>query len=203
MAAAEGKLWVDTGFWGGVVPGNADELRPLWDAGVFGFKCFLVPSGVAEFAQVTDRDLREALPELATLRAPLLVHAESLKVIAEANDALNPEHVRHKYGIFLPPNKYATWLAYRPRAAENEAIDYLIGLAREFRVPIHVVHLSSSDVVAYFACGEVIGNQYYRRNLPALSDVYRRRDRGRCNGIQMRATDSQRGQSRDALGCIA
>jgi allantoinase len=147
LDATEGKLHVDTGFWGGVVPGNAKELRPLWDAGVFGFKCFLVPSGVAEFAHVTDRDLREALPELAPLRAPLLVHAESLKVIAETNDALNPKHVQHEERIFLPPNKYATWLAHRPRAAENEAIDYLIGLAREFRVPIHVVHLSSSDAL--------------------------------------------------------
>src|SRR6202022_2116484 len=48
FAAAEGKLWVDVGFWGGVVPGNVSEIRPLWEGGVFGFKCFLVPSGVDE-----------------------------------------------------------------------------------------------------------------------------------------------------------
>jgi len=65
IAAAAGKLWVDVGFWGGVVPGNAHELRPLWDAGVFGFKCFLAPSGVDEFAHVTESDLLLALPELA------------------------------------------------------------------------------------------------------------------------------------------
>src|SRR4029077_6146417 len=46
LAPAQSKLWVDVGFWGGVVPGNTAELRPLWEAGVFGFKCFLVPSGV-------------------------------------------------------------------------------------------------------------------------------------------------------------
>src|SRR6202030_4866886 len=76
IAAAAGKLWVDVGFWGGVVSGNTPELRPLWEAGVFGFKCFLVASGVEEFAHVTEADLRAALPELCALGAPLLVHAE-------------------------------------------------------------------------------------------------------------------------------
>ena len=76
LAAAEGKLWVDVGFWGGVVPGNAAELRPLWDAGVFGFKCFMVPSGVPEFSHVEEKDLRDALKQLKAIGAPLFVHAE-------------------------------------------------------------------------------------------------------------------------------
>src|SRR5580692_4158762 len=84
LAAAAGKLWVDAGFWGGVVPGNSEQLQPLWDAGVFGFKCFLVPSGVAEFAHVTESDLRLALPELAALGAPLLAHAELPEPIEKA-----------------------------------------------------------------------------------------------------------------------
>src|SRR5580704_16476223 len=76
LAAAAGKLWVDAGFWGGVVPENSGELQALWEAGVFGFKCFLVPSGVAEFAHVTEEHLRVALPKLAAWGAPLLAHAE-------------------------------------------------------------------------------------------------------------------------------
>ncbi|MGA8873360.1 MAG: amidohydrolase family protein, partial [Candidatus Acidiferrales bacterium] len=88
LAAAAGKLSVDTGFWGGVVPGNIAELRPLWDAGVFGFKCFLVPSGVDEFASVNEDDLRAALPELAALHAPLLAHAELPGPIEEATAKL-------------------------------------------------------------------------------------------------------------------
>jgi allantoinase len=147
LAATEGQLHVDTGFWGGVVPGNASELRPLWEAGVFGFKCFLAPSGVAEFSHVRDRDLRKALPELARLRAPLLVHAESAQVLANTAEVIDRPGVPDRDKIFLPANKYGTWLAYRPRSAENEAIEYLIGLAREFRVPIHIVHLSSSEAV--------------------------------------------------------
>src|SRR4051794_991073 len=76
LAAAKGKCAVDVAFWGGVVPGNAAELAPLARAGVVGFKCFLIDSGVAEFAHVSEEDLREAMPELARLDAVLIVHAE-------------------------------------------------------------------------------------------------------------------------------
>jgi allantoinase len=138
LAATAGKLWVDVGFWGGVVPGNASELRQLWDAGVFGFKCFLVPSGVEEFAHVTKGDLTSALPELVALGAPLLVHAELPEPIDEAVAKL-PESASAR--------AYATWLASRPRAAENEAIALLVHLAREFKAKIHIVHLSSSDAL--------------------------------------------------------
>ncbi|MFZ0581979.1 MAG: allantoinase AllB [Candidatus Acidiferrales bacterium] len=138
LAAAAGKLWVDTGFWAGVVPGNIAALRPLWEAGVFGFKCFLVPSGVPEFEHVTKEHLRGALPELAALGAPLLAHAEMPEPIENAvtNLAKNAS-----------PRRYGTWLASRPRDAENEAIALLLRLSREFDAPIHIVHLSSSDAV--------------------------------------------------------
>src|SRR5438874_12582121 len=76
LAAAEGKLHVDTAFWGGVVPGNTSELVKLWEAGVVGFKCFLIDSGVDEFPNVTENDLREAMPLFARLGATLVVHAE-------------------------------------------------------------------------------------------------------------------------------
>jgi allantoinase len=137
LAAAAGKLWVDVGFWGGVVPGNAAELRPLWESGAFGFKCFLVPSGVEEFAHVTESDLRTALPDLTMLNAPLLVHAELPDPIAEAAKKISK----------ADPRRYSTWLTSRPRAAENEAIELLIKLAKEFGARIHVVHLSSSDAI--------------------------------------------------------
>src|SRR5258707_10634692 len=76
VEAARAQCHVDIGFWGGVVPGNADDLDSLVDAGVRGFKCFLVPSGVDEFPAVTEDDLRRALPILARRGVPLLVHAE-------------------------------------------------------------------------------------------------------------------------------
>jgi allantoinase len=140
ISATAGKLWVDVGFWGGVVPGNVAELRPLWDAGVFGFKCFLVPSGVDEFMHVNEPDLRAALPELAALGAPLLAHAELPGPIEEAVA---------KPAAHAPANRYATWLASRPREAENEAIALLLRLAHEFNTRVHIVHLSSSDAIAH------------------------------------------------------
>ncbi len=138
LSAAAGKLLVDVGFWGGVVPGNAAELRPLWEAGVFGFKCFLVDSGVAEFARVNEEDLRLVLPELAKIGAPLLAHAELPGPIEEA---------LRKWTTNASPRHYSTWLASRPRAAESEAIALLLRLAREYQVHIHIVHLSSSDAI--------------------------------------------------------
>jgi allantoinase len=137
VAAAAGKLWVDTGFWGGVVPGNTAEIVALWESGVLGFKCFLVPSGVEEFAHVTEDDLRAALSVLAKLGAPLLAHAESPGPIAEAGKQISKAN----------PREYATWLASRPRRAEDEAIELLLRLSREFGARIHVVHLSSSDAI--------------------------------------------------------
>ena len=139
LAAAAGKLSVDVGFWGGVVPGNVSELRPLWDAGVFGFKCFLVPSGVDEFASVNEADLRAALPELVAMGAPLLAHAELPGPIQDAVAKLPKS---------ASPKRYATWLAARPHEAEDEAIALLIRLARECKARAHVVHLASSDSLA-------------------------------------------------------
>jgi allantoinase len=137
LAATAGKLWVDAGFWGGVVPGNAAELRPLHEAGVFGFKCFLVPSGVDEFAHVTETDLRAAAPELAALGAPLLAHCELPGPVAAAGKSLAKSD----------PRSYATWLASRPREAEHEAIALLLRLAREFGLRVHIVHLASSGAL--------------------------------------------------------
>jgi len=134
-----GNLSVDTGFWGGVVPGNASELPGLWEAGCFGFKCFLIDSGVLEFASVGESDLREALPVVAKLGAPLLAHAELIGPIAAA---------ANRRTATTPRRSYKTWLDSRPRAAENDAIQLLLRLAGEFGVRVHIVHLSSSDAIA-------------------------------------------------------
>jgi allantoinase len=132
--AARNQCWVDTGFWGGVVPGNVDEVEPLIAGGVFGFKCFLVPSGVDEFPHVVERDLRKALPGIAANRSVLLVHAELPGPI----DAARVEDL---------PRRYRTYLASRPRAAENEAIEWMIQLSREYGARVHIVHLSSADAL--------------------------------------------------------
>jgi allantoinase len=123
---------VDVGLWGGVVPGNAAQLDALAAEGVLGFKCFLSPSGVDEFDHVSEADLRAALPHLARLGLPLLVHAEL------------PERLLVPEG---DPRAYATWLDSRPPAAEVAAIELLIRLAAETGARVHVVHLAAADAL--------------------------------------------------------
>ena len=139
LAAAHGKLMVDTAFWGGVVPGNAAELAALWDAGVIGFKCFLVHSGVDEFPNVTESDLRIAMPELARLGAILIVHAELPGPIDSACCQAPAD---------AADRSYETFLHSRPRAAENEAVELMIRLSRDTGCRIHIVHHSSADALA-------------------------------------------------------
>ena len=138
LRAAAGKLFVDVGFWGGLVPGNVKQLGPLWEAGCFGFKCFLVDSGVPEFPRVTETNLREGFSELAKVAAPLLAHAELPEPIEDAVK-LRPANADRR--------SYKTWLGSRPRAAENEAIALLLRLGAEYGTQVHIVHLSSSDVI--------------------------------------------------------
>ena len=148
LAATIGKLWVDTGFWGGVVPGNPAELRALWEAGCFGFKCFLMDSGVPEFRSVSERDLHEALPILAELGAPLLAHAELPGPIEQA--ARQPADS-------ASGRQYQTWLESRPRASENQAIELLLRLAAEYGARVHIVHLSSSDAIPHIQQAKAAG----------------------------------------------
>jgi allantoinase len=132
-SAASGKCFVDVGFWGGVVPGNAADVGALADLGVPGFKCFLVPSGVPEFADVSEDDLATALRAIAQTGAVLLAHAEHPARIGRATAG---DHRR-----------YATYLATRPPRAEDEAVALLVRLCRETGARIHVVHLSSAAAI--------------------------------------------------------
>ncbi|HKP47746.1 MAG TPA: allantoinase AllB [Pyrinomonadaceae bacterium] len=142
LAAARNKCFVDVGFWGGVVPGNTSQLQGLREAGVVGFKCFLIHSGVDEFPNVTEADLREALPELVRLNSTLIVHAEVPGPIDDAGG-----HCDSKSNTESSCAKYETFLASRPRAAENQAVELMIELAREFRATVHIVHHSSADAL--------------------------------------------------------
>ncbi len=130
----EQKLWVDCAFYGGVVPGNENELEKMIQMGVTGFKCFLIHSGIDEFPNVTEEDLRKAMPILAKHKIPLLVHAE-----LDCH-----QHEEHEW---TDARSYKSFLASRPRKWENDAIEMMIRLCREFKGPVHIVHLSSSDAL--------------------------------------------------------
>lgn len=127
---------VNVELWGGVVPGNTRELRPMLEHGARGFKCFLVHSGVDEFPNVTASELREAAMELAGTGAPLLVHAELA------------EHLEPAAG---DPEEYLTYLRTRPREAEDAAIELVIDVCRETGARMHIVHLSSATALPALA----------------------------------------------------
>ncbi|MET8700653.1 allantoinase AllB [Kitasatospora sp. NPDC004723] len=131
--AAEGRAWVDLGFWGGAVPENLADLEPLHRAGVFGFKSFLAPSGVEEFPHLDAAGLEAALAEQARLGALAVVHAEDPAVLAAAP--------------WQPGVRYRDFLASRPAAAETAAVARLLAAARRTGARVHVLHVSSAGVL--------------------------------------------------------
>jgi allantoinase len=141
--AACGKAWVDWAAWGGVVRGNVDALAALVGAGVPGFKCFLVHSGIEGFAWVEEAHLSAALTSLRGSGLPLLAHAELAFPIDAATAILESQRADWR--------KYSTYLASRPDQAEVAAIALLIRLAEEFESPIHIVHLSSAQALPLLA----------------------------------------------------
>ena len=147
--AARGQAWVDWATWGGVVRGNTDALLSLVDAGVPGFKCFLIDSGIDGFAWVDEADLRLALDRLRGSGLPLLVHAELSGPVNAATQEL--------YATNADWRKYSTYLPSRPDAAEMDAIAMLIRLAEEFDTPIHIVHLASAQALPLLAAARKQG----------------------------------------------
>ncbi|MBI3564638.1 MAG: allantoinase AllB [Elusimicrobia bacterium] len=131
LAAVKDELAVDCAFWGGLVPGNLEELASLADGGVVGFKCFLTHSGLDEFPNVTREDLDAAMPVIRDLGLPLIVHAELDPCGPSAGDARD----------------YATYLASRPGDMELRAIRLLIELCRKHRARTHIVHLSCAEAL--------------------------------------------------------
>lgn len=139
-AAAAGQCAVDIGFWGGAIPGNTSERRALHEAGVFGFKAFTVDSGVPEFPPLDDAGLAEAMGQVGELGSLLVVHAEDAARIGVAAG-----------------RRYADFLRSRPDAAEVDAISRVIELARRTGARVHVLHLSSAEVVPILAAAQADG----------------------------------------------
>ena len=133
IAALKNNLHTNVGFWGGIIPGNENEIELLIQKGVLGFKVFLTHSGIDDFPNVTEEDLRKAMPVIATFNLPLLVHCE-----------LSDEEQRGK-GI---PQSYQNYLQSRPKKWEDDAVALMIKLCEEFNCRVHIVHLSSASSIA-------------------------------------------------------
>jgi len=141
-AAAAGKCWVDVAFWGGAVPGNEASLRPLHEAGVVGFKCFLLDSGVPEFPPLDAAGLQAALGTLAEADALLIAHAEDAAEIKTASG-----------------RDFGSFVASRPPVAERRAIEKVItaAAAAGTGARAHIVHLSAAECVAMISAAKAAG----------------------------------------------
>ena len=141
--AAVGELMVDVGFWGGAVPDNLADLEPLWEAGVFGFKCFLAPSGVDEFPPLDPDQFHTALTEIARFDGLMIVHAEDAAVLEVAPS---------------PPSRaYQDFLHSRPDTAETTAIHRVLDGARDTGARVHILHLSSARALDAIADAKAEG----------------------------------------------
>jgi allantoinase len=134
---AQGRCFVDVGFWGGAVPGNLADLRPLHEAGVFGFKCFLLDSGVEEFPPLDEAELEETMRQVASFDGRVIVHAEDADAIHDAPPAGGRAH--------------QDFLRSRPSGAESRAVSQVVELARRTGCRAHILHVSSAETVPIIA----------------------------------------------------
>jgi len=142
-AAAALSTVVDVGFWGGAVPSSLGSLKELHDAGVFGFKAFLAPSGVDEFPHLDRTQLRTALAEIAAFGGLLIVHAEDPGVLdSSANEG---------------GTSYPRFVESRPPEAESAAIAAVIDGVRETGARAHILHLSAAAALPMIAAAKAEG----------------------------------------------
>ncbi|GAA1027406.1 allantoinase AllB [Virgisporangium ochraceum] len=134
-AAEAARPPVDVGFWGGAVPGNAPDLPALHEAGVFGFKCFLIDSGVPEFPPLDRSELDRAL---STVDALFIVHAEDPAEVVEPGTT----------------RRFTDFVASRPVEAETRAVATAVEAARRHGARVHILHLSAAAALPLIAAAQ-------------------------------------------------
>lgn len=141
LKAAQGQCWVDVGFYGGIIPGNASELKALVHQGVRGFKGFLIDSGVDEFPAVSPEDIKKAMAELADEPTTLMFHAEMEPPV---KDQISDAPAAPEGSL----EAYSTFLASRPSSFETCAIEQIVTLSHLApNLPLHIVHLSAMEAI--------------------------------------------------------
>ena len=147
IKAAQGQCWVDVGFYGGIIPGNILELKPLVKAGVRGFKGFLIDSGVPEFPAMSSIEIADVIRELREEKTVLMFHAEMIPPIS-ASVGDDVQWSLPPLAPIGPLYEYTTFLASRPTSFETYAISEILSLAHLGpELPLHIVHLSAVDAI--------------------------------------------------------
>ncbi len=177
---AESQAHIDVGFWGGAIPGNVADLRPLYDAGVFGFKCFLLHSGVDEFPPLDPDQLEAAMREIASFDGLMIVHAEDTHAIEHAPTAHGETYTNFSV--------LAAERGGKPRHRPGDRAGPVDRLPRAYPARLQLgCAADDRDRAAR-------RHRYHGRDLPALLDVRVRGDPGRRNAIQVLPADKGRRQ---------
>lgn len=143
-AAATKKLYVNCGFYGGLVPDNLDDLEELIKSGVLGIKAFLTHSGIDDFPNVGKKELDAAMPIIAKYGIPMLAHCELTDTpVSEPKERT--------------PGNYQQYLASRPKVWENEAVQLMIDLCEKHQCQTHIVHVASAEALPIIKKGKKKG----------------------------------------------
>jgi allantoinase len=162
LAAMRRSSKLDFGLWGGLVPGNLDQLAPLVQRGVMGFKAFMCPSGIDEFPAVDEKTLRGGMKRIAELDSILLVHAE------------DPSLLREPVG---PSAR--DFVESRPAEAEVSAIERCVAISLDTGCRVHIVHVSTA-AGADLLGGDVSGETCPHYLLYTEDDLSRLGGLGKC-----------------------
>ena len=172
---------VDFGLWGGLVPGNLDQLEGLARRGVMGFKAFMCPSGIDEFPACDKRTLREGMSRIAELGSILLVHAE------------DPSELREPAGP-----EVRDFIASRPPRAELAAITVAIETAGATGCPVHIVHVSTAQGAELIDAAKGLGADVSGETCPHYL-LYTDADMARIGGIAKCAPPFRTPADRESL----
>jgi allantoinase len=188
LAAASASSTLDFGLWGGLVPGNLDRLEELHARGVLGFKAFMCPSGLDEFAACDESTLREGMRRVAALGSILLLHAEDAEVV----DSLSREAIAH--GM----TGARDFVRSRPANAELNAISRAISFAEETSCAIHIVHVSTAQGMRWIQEAQTSGVNVSGETCPHYL-LYAEDDLERLGGLGKCAPPFRTAEDREGL----
>lgn len=131
LISTKDKIYVNVGFYGGLIHGNAGKMKELIEAGVTGIKAFMIDSGIDEFPFAREEDLREAMEVISKYDIPLLVHAELESPVKQSKD--------------YDPCSFKSFVEHRPAQWETDAVKLLIKLSEEYSCHVHIVHVAAAE----------------------------------------------------------
>jgi dihydroorotase len=131
---AEGKFLCDYAFYGVVVQTNADQILPMKEAGVIGYKIFFGET-IGNLPFPDDGMCLEAFSNISQSKLPLGIHAENRQIMAYYTNKLKSEG----------KNDPIYWEESRPAICEAESVHHAIFFAEMFNTKLHVYHMSSKQ----------------------------------------------------------